>query len=209
MKFALNISFLLLLILTSCSSPNRPIQSIVSIDSTASHIEADTLKSNFNGDTLKSVFSKYPYNYTFKDEMNVQETTDSSVEGYESETEYKKYVDEPNSIIINYDKNTRKATSVTFYLNHLTPSNIKIKHLEKLFSFIDFFDPDGSKYIVKNFKSLFYDEDAYDKQEPYLNKSKNLKIFVDHVLFYLRKAQRKNPNASSNQGSIDVIITFL
>jgi hypothetical protein len=52
MKFALNISFLLLLILTSCSSPNRPIQSIVSIDSTASHIEADTLKSNFNGDTL-------------------------------------------------------------------------------------------------------------------------------------------------------------
>lgn len=207
---------LTLLCFASCSSPekstqNNNVTTEPTLTTDSSHIvtssDSIALNSTYNGDELKSIFLNAPFNYTFKDEVTVQGTSDSHFKGEEGQGDYKQYVDSPNSLIIYFDKDTRKVTSITFYLNHFNTSNIKIKHLKKLFDFLNYFDSGASKFIVKNFKSLFYDEKAYEELTPY--EDKKIKMGVDHSLFDAGKAEAKSNDDVTHEEYIDVTITFL
>jgi hypothetical protein len=195
--------------LIACGYSNKTKQSNAIKDSVLISPITDTLKSNFNGDTLKSVFSNTPFNYEFKEEVTIQGTTNSHFDGTETDGIYNKNVDTPNTIIINYDQKSRKATNVVFYLNHFNTSYIQLKHLKKLFEFINYYDPEASKFITKNFKKLFYDEEEYDKLTPYVNYEKKIKMDIDHSLFDARKIEKTSTSNISNEEYIDVTITFL
>jgi len=75
----------------------------------------------------------------------------------------------PNSIIIYYELNSRKADKITIFLNYV-PVAVKINDLKKLFEFTDYFDPAAKNYIKRNWKNIFYNEAASDSLPLYQNK---------------------------------------
>lgn len=200
--------FLILIVfIVSCNNTNRSSQeNIIAQKTNVPNKKSDTIKSRFNGDSLKNSFLKAPFNYIFKDEKTIEGTSDSHVEGCEDESEYKKNIDLPNDIVINYDLNSRKATSVIFYLNHFKTNNIRIKDCKKLIEFIDFFDPNASKYLIRNFNTIFYNQLAYEKLDNY--KTDVIEMAIDHSLFAARKFNKENDEPTTSQ-YIDCTIKFL
>src|ERR1700752_711907 len=149
MKYNSLFAMPLIAVLTSCGSADKPVQNKVGKNpATIRPLPKSAHQANFNSDTLKAVFSKPPYKYTFGSEKVLGQATEAHFEGKERQSGDD--VDFQNSIIINFDKNSRKVTSVVFYINHAY-NNVKPKHLAKLFEFLDYFDPKASKYILKNF----------------------------------------------------------
>jgi hypothetical protein len=200
---------LVVLVINSCSNvdksnPTNVTQNSALTDTAVSNDKSldDTIKSNFNSDSLKYSFSKQPFNFTFKDEKTIDGTSDTHVEGYEDETNYQKYIDLPNDIVINYNLTSRKATSVTFYLNHFKTNNIKIDNCKALIEFINFFDPDAAKYLKVNFNTIFYDEVADEKLGSY--KTNRIEMIVDHNLFDARRIKK-----STTSQYVDCTIKFL
>ncbi|MEO3404184.1 hypothetical protein AAFN85_09795 [Mucilaginibacter sp. CAU 1740] len=199
---------LIIFLFGSCDNVNKSSEeNSTTQDTSASDSKRldNTTKSRFNGDSLKYLFSKAPFNYTFKDERTIDGTSNSHVEGYENESSFQKDIDVPNEIVINYDFNSRKATSVTFYLNHFKTNNIKMRDCRKLVEFIDFFDSNASKYLKQNFNTIFYDEAAKEKLNNY--KTNVIEMFIDHNLFDARKFD-KNSDGSTTSQYVDCIIKF-
>ena len=219
MRLFIHISFVFGLIFTSCGSPEKSNEDKILPDSTITYnsphqdtsladASPDSFKANFNGDYLKEVFSKFPYNYTFKEEVTIKGTTDSHFSGRESENEYDKNIDLPNTIEINYDKNTRMATSVTFYLSHFRTREIKVKHLKKLFDFINHFDLNATSFIKRNFRTIFYNESAYDELEDYESGDKRFKMGISHSLFSYDYAKANNRIDVSSSNGLYIVVTI-
>ena len=177
-------------------------------DTSLTDVSPDSLKANFNGDYLKEVFSKFPYNYTFKEEVTIKGTTDSHFSGRENENEYDKNIDLPNKIEINYDKNTRIATSVTFFLDHFRTREVKVKHLKKLFDFINHFDLNATSFIKRNFRNIFYNESAYDELENYESRDKRFRMGISHNLCSYDYAKANNRIDVNSSVSLYIVVTI-
>ena len=206
MRYNLLFVIPLIIIFRSCGCSDKPVQSNAGKDSaTIKPVIKPAHQTNFNCDTLKKVFSRLPYKYIFGDEKALGRTSEAHLEGKEIQSG--EDMDFQNSIIINFDKNTRKVTNVVFYINHAN-NNVKPKQLTKLFEFLDYFDPKASEYIVKNFNAVFYDLNAHNALAPYENRDLGLKMVVVQSLFDSRRFQKKPANKVSDQDYIAVTLIF-
>lgn len=198
----------LIAILTSCSNADKPVLSnAVEHAPKVSPSAKSAHKTNFNCDTLEKIFSGSPYEFTFGDEKALSKTTEAHLEGEEHKFQSKGDADFQNSVIINYDKNTRAVRNIVFYINRAR-TDVKPLQLKKLVEILDYFDPKASKYVMKNFDALFYDLNAYEALEPYDNEALGLKMTIIQSLFDSRRFVQKQASSASDQDYIAVTVTF-
>jgi hypothetical protein len=202
MRYNLLFAIPLIIIFRSCGCSNKPVQN--NAGKTLATIKT-THQTNFNCNTLKKIFSKSPYKYIFRDEKTLGHTSEAHCEGKESQP--REDLGFQNSIIINFDKNTRRVKNVVFYINHAN-NDVKPRQLTKLFEFLDYFDPKASEYIRKNFSAVFYDLNAHNGLAPYENRDLGLKMVVVQSLFDSRRFRKNARNETSDQDYIAVSIVF-
>ena len=206
MRYNLLFAIPLIIVFRSCGCSDKPVQNNAGeVSATIKPLTKPTHLTNFNCDTLKKVFSSPPYKYIFGGEKALGGTVEAHFEGKESQ--FREDIDFQNSIIINFDKSTRKVSNVVFYINHAN-NDVKPKQLTKLFEFLDYFDPKASEYIVKNFNAVFYDLNAHGALTPYENQDLGIKMAVVQSLFDSRRFQKKPANKFSDQDYIAVTLVF-